>query len=243
MAGTAPSRRIGIATADTLRDAGGYPTTDGGRTTWGRLYRSDLPGPTGADHAGLRALGVHTVLDLRDHDEHPAEASGSGGAGPTVVRRPLGLRALVDTIPRDGDPLGALYCAAAGRRGPQLAAAVTALSRPGALPALVHCAAGRDRTGLVVALVLSCCGVPDDTVADDFALSATYLAAGFFSHPRPADGDGTDALRGAPPASMLRFLRHVRDNHGDARAFLRRHGVPASALDTLRAALTSAATR
>jgi protein-tyrosine phosphatase len=246
MTSSAPARRLEIGTTYNLRDIGGYALDGGGRTAWGRLFRSDLPKLTQSDGAALRRLRLRTVLDLRDDDECTADPATFGGVEVRLVRRPLGLRSLIAGLPAgESDLLGALYCAAAEQRGPQIAAAVAELGRPDALPALVHCAGGKDRTGIVVALTLSCAGVPDEVVAADFALSATYLTSRFFadtarsgSVPGRADVD-LGALRGAEPRSILRLLRFVRRHDGTVRAFLLRHGATPADLDALRAALVA----
>lgn len=246
MVSSAPARRLEIGTTYNLRDVGGYPVHGGGQTVWGRLFRSDLPRLAQSDGARLRALRLRTVVDLRDDDECSAEPATFGGVEVRLVRRPLGLRSMINGLPAgEADLLGALYCAAAERRGPQIAAAVTELCRPGALPALVHCAAGKDRTGIVVALTLSCVGVPDELVAADFALSSSYLTPGFFAAaergvapPNEAETDvDLAALRRSEPESILRLLQSVRRQDGTVRHYLVRHGATAADLDALRAAL------
>ena len=161
----------------------------------------------------------------------------------TVLRRPLHPRELLSRV-RGGspDPLGALYVALLRERGPELAATVADLAEPGALPALVHCVAGKDRTGVVIALVLSAVGVADHDVVADYALTADYLTPGFFAA-APADsgaGDPTDEnLQGARPESMATALRLLAAEFGGARAYLVGHGVPDEAIDQLRTALST----
>lgn len=83
----------------------------------------------------------------------------------------LGNGLNVDTITGIDD----LYRRIVDHRGVHLTGAVRALAAPGALPAVVHCSAGRDRTGLVAALVLSVVGVPYDEIAEDYARTADLL--------------------------------------------------------------------
>jgi protein-tyrosine phosphatase len=220
-----------------LRDLGGRPAGPGRRTVHGVLYRSDQPmSAPGPD------LALRTVVDLREEQERARRPAVLGGA-PVVAHRPLAVRELVAALPADDpDPLGALYVAALRERGPWIAAAVGELGRPGALPALVHCAAGKDRTGIVVALALSAVGVPDEAVVADFALSADHLTPAFFAGVGgPALPTAVDPvlLRGADPRSMRRLLDELRTRHGGAAAYLLRHGVPAERLDRLRAALVA----
>lgn len=241
--GTIP-RRLAIRDTYNLRDVGGYPASGGMRTAWGRLLRSDCPQLTEAGEAGFRELRLQTVIDLRDEAEIRTRPTVLDGLVAHVVRRPLDTTSLLDELPADrGDLLGAILYAAALSRGRQIAAAIGELCRPGALPALVHCTAGKDRTGIVVALTLSCVGVPDEVVAADFALSSTYLTPAFFAaaeHRIPARhraGVDLTVRREAEPASMIRLLRAVRADHGSVRDYLVAHGLRAADLDELRAAL------
>jgi protein-tyrosine phosphatase len=237
---SAPLRRLPVGGTYNLRDVGDYPVAGGGRTRWGRLFRSDAT--RFIDGADLAALGLRTVIDLRDEAEVTVLPTGLDVLVPTVLRRPLDPRSLLSRMAVGSpDPLGELYVALVHERGAELAAVVADLARPGALPALVHCAAGKDRTGVVIALVLSAVGVPDDVVATDYALTSDYLTPAFFSAV-PAESGAADpvdeVLRGARPESMAAMLRVLAAEHGGARAYLVGHGVPDEAIDHLRTALT-----
>jgi protein-tyrosine phosphatase len=237
---SAPLRRRPVGATFNLRDVGGYPTTDGRRTRWGRLFRSDAARFT-AD-AELAGLDLRTVVDLRDAPEVSVLPTGLEAHVPAVLSRPLDPRPLLtDAAVDSADPLGELYVAIVRARGPELARIVTDLARPGALPALVHCAAGKDRTGVVIALVLSALGVADDLVAADYALTADFLTAEFFDAV-PVESGATDPadvrLRGARPESMTTLLAVLAAEHGGARSYLVGHGVPHEAIDHLRSTLT-----
>ncbi|WP_328396388.1 tyrosine-protein phosphatase [Nocardia sp. NBC_00416] len=240
MTTSAPLRRLPIGNTYNLRDIGDYEVADGVRTRWGRLFRSDATRFT--DGADLAGLGLRTVIDLRDDAEVTALPTGLDALVPNVLRRPLDPRPLLsEALEGSPDPLGALYVALLRERGPRIAAIVGELTRPDALPALVHCAAGKDRTGVVIALVLSAIGVSDEDVAADYALTADYLTADFFAA-IPAESGAADpadeALRGARPESITALLRVLDAEHGGARAYLTGHGVPDEAIDHLRTALT-----
>jgi protein-tyrosine phosphatase len=235
-----PLRRLPVGSTYNLRDIGDYPVAVDLRTRWGRLFRSDAALFT--DGTDLAGLGLQTVIDLRDDVELAVRPTGLDALVPAVLHRPLDPRSLLSRMPEgSSDPLGELYVALLRERGPELAGIVADLARPGALPALVHCAAGKDRTGVVIALVLSAIGVPDDVVATDYALTSDFLTAEFFAAVPAESGavDPTDdVLRGARPESMAAMLRVLAAEHGGARAYLVRHGVPDDAIDHLRTALT-----
>jgi protein-tyrosine phosphatase len=110
---------------------------------------------------------------------------------------------------------------------PAITAAVRLLAEPGRLPAVFFCAAGKDRTGVVAALLLSSLGVDDEAITADYHTSHRMIE-------RP------NALYDAPEAAMLEFLDRVRRLHGDAAGYLRASGVADEVLERLRAALISA---
>jgi protein-tyrosine phosphatase len=99
---------------------------------------------------------------------------------------------------------------------------------------VLHCQAGRDRTGIAVALLLSLAGVPDDAIAEDYALSAPYLLEHYEQVEdevvrRELIGD----MVGVAPETMLALLAHVRDAQGGAAAYLAAGGATADELDLL----------
>ncbi|MFW0783458.1 tyrosine-protein phosphatase [Gordonia sp. CPCC 206044] len=240
MTTTPQLRRLALGATFNLRDVGGYPLTEGLQTKWGLLFRSDAPRVNGGPE--MMRLGLQTVVDLRDDTERDLLPTGLDAVVPSVRHRPLDPRSLMSESAEPGDdPLGDLYVALIRERGEQLAEIVSDLARPGALPALVHCAAGKDRTGVVLALVLSAIGVPDDVVAGDYALTADYLTAEFFETVPAQAGaahPAAEEFRGAESRSMTAMLRVLNAEYGGATAYLGAHGVPAADLDGLRAALT-----
>ncbi|MBX6389552.1 MAG: tyrosine-protein phosphatase [Frankia sp.] len=151
-----------------------------------------------------------------------------------------------------GRELADIYDFLLDQRGEGLAAAVRALAAPGALPAIVHCSAGKDRTGLVIMLVLDLLGVPDEVIAQDYARTADLLhdeavaairrlgavVAGSAAGSADEDENLMPAhLMDCPPELILRSLARVRDGHGGARGYLLAHGATAAELDQLTAAL------
>ncbi|KQY58194.1 hypothetical protein ASD11_00550 [Aeromicrobium sp. Root495] len=232
-------RRIPVESTFNLRDVGGYPVGGDAVVARGRLFRSDLPGPASDRLGELTALGLRTIVDLRSDGEREKRPSVAASLpGVTAVHGHVGVGLLVIEEPALRVSLPVLYEAALRRLGPEIGRAVSALAGPDALPALVHCTAGKDRTGLVVALVLSALGVSDELVAADYAVTQDLLTPEFFAtidlstHVPDGQADVT-ALHGADASAMLASLAAVRDMAGSAREYLLRHGVGAEDLARL----------
>ena len=235
MSAAAFDRHLPLAGTYNLRDVGGYATSGGGTTRWRTLLRADALHRV--DEQGWDEIGVRTVIDLREDGEH-AKAPHAIGGRPVVVRRMPVLDRL-GTLPADWT-LAELYRILLDTRGQQVAAAVAALAEPGALPAVVHCTAGKDRTGIVIALTLSAVGVDDATIAADYALTAQYLVGGYIDEARAraqAMGGAEVAHFSCEPELILGVLDHVRQTSGDAGGYLVEHGMTTEQLTTLREAL------
>nr|WP_062335071.1 tyrosine-protein phosphatase [Herbidospora sakaeratensis] len=157
------------------RDLGGLPLHDGGQTPFGALVRSDNPERlTAAGWTAALAHGVRTVVDLREAhrpDLRPAHL--------TTVR--IDLDDMADEAvwnhifdnELDGTPLYYRYFLES--KPAQCVAAATAVARAPEGGVLVHCELGRDRTGLIVMLLLSLAGVTPQAIADDYGLSTSRL--------------------------------------------------------------------
>jgi protein-tyrosine phosphatase len=220
-----------------VRDVGGYPAAGGRRIRWHTLLRSDeltrLPGHA-ADE--LRGIGVRQVIDLRWPNE--LELS------PNLFRDDPDVRYLSiplladDPTPRIG--LDGMYRLILDERLPQLAAVVRALAVPDGLPAIVGCAAGKDRTGVTIAVVLALAGVADQDIIDDYAMSAGYFSAANHTIPTE-DWRHSPLVVESPPAFMVSMLDHLHREHGGARALLLSGGVTVAELDALVARLTEPA--
>lgn len=241
------SRDLDLVGFANLRDLGGLAAGPGRRTRCGVLLRGDLPvDPDPAQLAGLAASGVRIALDLRDDEEVAASPSPFAAAGWTVLRRPLfdgSAASIVDA----GTTLDDLYERLLDDRGAVFAetARVVATADDGVL---VHCTAGKDRTGLAVALVLSAVGVGDDAVVADYAHSQDRLA-GPWLHRQLADlaahhgrdlSDRTELLVGSPPQVIAGALAHVAAGWGSAAGYLRAHGLSPAELAALTDRLTVA---
>jgi protein-tyrosine phosphatase len=224
-----------------FRDLGGYRTADGRVTKWEVLYRSGSPaGLTEADMASLAKRGIRTVCDLRTTGERSAEPS------------PFAQQSDVAYWTRDyaadaGDLMGALggpdasatksRAAMTGfyRQLPQEHAAsfrqMFAFLAEGKVPLAFNCSAGKDRTGMAAALVLSLLGVPRETVVADYALSddlVDYKA----QIQKNADSDSpyaalaklpwevVEPLLASDPAYITSALAAIEAKHGSVDAFI-----------------------
>jgi hypothetical protein len=202
-----------------FRDLGGYPAAGGGRVRWRTVYRGGmLDHMSDVDGQALRAeAGVRTVIDLR----RPAEVP------PGLIDRLGRLGIAHHNVSLGGGGPGAVGQAAflLDRSGPALpgiAAAIAVLCRADALPAVVACRLGRDRTGLVTMFLLALLGVPDEHVVTEFALSARALRS--------------------PPEEMAvlagEVLAGLRARFGDLAAALRPYGVDGAVVRSLRGRMT-----
>jgi protein-tyrosine phosphatase len=146
------------------RDLGGWTLADGTKVPYGRVFRSGrLSNASQADLAKLRSLGVRTSIDLRT----TAEAIASG-------KDPGGTQGLSHTTnaPMIGVNSEAGYQDMVKNQKAALAIAFRALADNSSYPVIIHCTAGKDRTGVVSALLLELLGVPRQQIVDDYLLSS-----------------------------------------------------------------------
>jgi protein-tyrosine phosphatase len=227
MLGADSGRHIPLPGTLNFRDAGGYPVAGGGTVAWRKLLRSD--GLSRLDESGtamLARLGLRTILDLRtSYEAEMAPSPDLASHGAVTVHISL----IGEDFAGLPDELGEIYDFIVDERGAAIALAVRSLASPGALPGLVHCTAGKDRTGIVIAFVLAAIGVPDEVIAADYALTGVYLdpsrtpVIGQVMDGTGMDEDTTTALLVSPPELILRALERARE-HGARNPGARKHG-------------------
>ncbi|BCX05462.1 MAG: hypothetical protein KatS3mg053_3400 [Candidatus Roseilinea sp.] len=227
-----------------VRDLGGLGTHDGRATRWGALVRMDNPGHL--TDAGVRALldyGVKTVIDLRYPAEiarypHLAEALNSERDRVTLHHIPL----LDEDNRTEEDILFARsrdewHAYVLDRRGETIAEVMRAIAHavPGAV--VLHCTAGKDRTGIISALLLDLVGVVRDDIARDYAVSEEWLRPRTQQWLEPLDeaqrAFALSLMRTAP--EYVQFaLRYVDERYGGTRAYLQSVGLSPNDLNALR---------
>jgi protein-tyrosine phosphatase len=238
---SADERHIRLMGTFNMRDVGGYPAAGGRTTRWRTLLRSDALHRADATGPVLQGYGLRTVLDLRTDAEVEFAPSPSCGPDTRTVRVSL-IGADIQEIPQR---LESVYQYLIDRRGDAIATVIGELAAAGSVPALVHCSAGKDRTGIVIGLVLAVLGVPDEVIAADYSVSASRIDPSVLealNHiPGSPTGNGslTPDLLASPPSLLLDSLDRARAaGGGTVEGYLTAHGLPPASLDALRAALT-----
>jgi protein-tyrosine phosphatase len=229
-----------------FRDIGGYPAAQGRRVRWRKLYRADgLHRLTETDVQTLTALGRLTVLDLRTAQE--VDERGRVSEGVTVAYHHLPL---VDVLPEredlivwvDAETIASRYREMLDTGTDAVCEALAILTDPSAYPAVVHCAAGKDRTGILIALILGLIGVPDSHIAADYALSGPAMEVMLvrlreqYPDAQEALERYSPALMAAEPATILRFLDGLRADYGSLDGYAEHLGM-GRAIAHLRSAL------
>jgi protein-tyrosine phosphatase len=213
------------------RDVGGLPTADGRRIRPGALIRTDsLVNLTPAGVAAVRAYGVRTILDVRSDNELDAQHPFAGD--PAYRRLPFIDHDRDGERDRDSErTLADLYRGSINRNGRTVAALVTAIASAPPGGVAVHCHAGADRTGMLVALVLDTLGVDRDAIVRDYRRTHECLDAG------PAEPTVVAAPASVPPPAvddtMPRTLDHLDAGWGGSAGYLRANGVTEQTLAAL----------
>jgi protein-tyrosine phosphatase len=228
-----------------FRDLGGYPTTDGRRVRWRQLFRSDaLHLLSGADVAHLRdTLHIGDVVDLRSTAE--VETDGRGPLGAETIRFHHLPLFDGDTTARSERPaaytLADRYFLLAEFAKVPIARVITTLAGTTA-PAVYHCAAGKDRTGVISAVLLGLLGVRDEIIVADYAATQENIDA-IIDRLMASEGYQTllsalppDTLH-AQPETMVSFLARIRLEYGSMHEYARSAGVPDEAIVQLEARL------
>lgn len=236
-----------------FRDLGGYRTADGRTVKWGLLYRSgSMHFLTQADYAYLGKLGIRAVCDFRDTRERTAEpALWPGGTAPHIFADDYRLdTGAIGKFGPGQTPTAALARATMTALYPRLLEQFNGQYRrmfgqllAGHAPLAFNCTAGKDRTGVAAALVLTALGVPQQTIIEDYLLSNRYFDPTKVVH---SDDQASQAWKQLPPEvlraymaadpSYIKAVLQVIDAHpGGAKGYLKTAlGLGPSELSKLR---------
>lgn len=235
----APTRHLPIAGTFNIRDLGGYPA-EAGETRWRRILRAD--GLHRVDPEGMAALvaeGVTTVIDLRHPGEletHPNPFS----AHPDVRYHNVSLFEALAPLAEPGrDVLLDMYKLALDTRRAAIAEVLSIIAEAPSGAVLFHCTAGKDRTGIVSALLLAIAGVEATLIVEDYALTGEMIAPMVEeiianAVARGADPEQFRPLLAADPATMAATIAHIETTYGSAHAYLEAIGLAPDTTARLR---------
>lgn len=230
-------RHLVLPGVHNIRDLGGYATARGTRTAWRRFLRADSPHALDAGgQARLQAEGLATVIDLRSEAEvaenpNPfARRAGVAYVNQPVFRSiaPAALAAAGDQP--DADPLLHFYQTALDTRHEALREIMTLIAGAGNGAVMFHCTAGKDRTGIVAALLLGIAEVSAEDIVSDYTLTEGLITAMVARFLEMAREKGQDVqayarLLKAPAPTMQATLAHLDSRYGSVPRYLRHIGV------------------
>jgi len=229
-----------------FRDLGGYLTRGGQKVAWRRLFRSsELHHMTSHDMIQLKEeIRLRSVIDLRNSRQlEPFSPLDEVGA--EYYNIPL-----IDSVNdkedlyQDFSNMGEVYSYYASHEefGRRVVEALEIIAEPDNLPLVFHCSAGKDRTGVLTAIVLGILGVTDEDIIEDYTMTAPYmkeLINRWNSDPKsPEDlSNVPEYLLEASPESMTFFLSTLKREYGSVRRYIEAHGGEASLIHRLEMAL------
>jgi protein-tyrosine phosphatase len=217
-----PSRHIELPGCFNLRDLGGYRTRSGAAVAWHRLYRGGKLARLSPEVAGhlVHDLGIRRIIDLRTVEEIGDVACPLPEPCQWVSVPLLASFRSHWVEPSDQRPeaTASRYLEMLEQALPSIGRILRLLVTPPWRPTLLHCAAGRDRTGIVIALILDLLEVPEEVIAADYALS---------------DGVFEDGAR-AQAETIHHFLKLLHQQHASTRKLLLRTGVAPGCIEQLR---------
>ena len=245
----APERHISLSGPVNFRDLGGYDTTDGRRVRWRRLFRSDSLSPVTVDDARVLTedLGLVAVVDLRRGRE--VERDGRGGLADVALHYhhvPLINDSDLESDRSWERTLHELYTHMLAQSAGAVSEALTVIASEAAEhPTVFHCTAGKDRTGIVAALVLALLGVSDEDIVADYALTQHVMPEMIERYPRRAlrDSDGPrfpSAVLRAEAETMRQTLAVLAGEYGSAVGWAESAALDPAVITKLQTALLAA---
>lgn len=247
---TKAERWVHLAEVDNVRDLGGLPLTGGGSTRFGVALRASTLQEATADDVCrmVDKHGLRTIVDLRLPAEAAREGHGLfGGEDVEVVNLPVQKAdaTTLDVVVPDSRTadLGLLYAQLLDGSAASIVAAARLIADPTRHGVVFHCAAGKDRTGVLAAVLLDAVGVATEAIVGDYVMTADRqhrVRERLVRIPAyrnlPAVAQGVMAVDGA---GFAHFLEALQEQYGGGAQFLLDNGLADSELAALRAALRS----
>ena len=241
-----PGRPLALEGACNFRDLGGYRTASGRIVCSGRVFRSDaLHRLTTADIDVLEPLGIERIFDLRSEQELRRDGTGPFVASKDHVHMPL-IEITLSPFDPDIDweqvNLQDRYVEMLQVGGPTIRALFEALATSATGSTVFHCTGGKDRTGVVAAILLRLLGVPDDEIIVDYSVSEIHLRSFIDSYRtellrRGLGAEVVSYLTSSPPERMRHTLTELDARWGSTMAYLRENGVTDDIIGMTRAKL------
>jgi len=238
-----PSRWINLSGAVNVRDLGGYKT-ETGSTRWLNLFRADnLHRLTEEDQSILLDMGIRTIIDLRHRTEVEA-APNIFADHPQILYRNIPIfRQVPSAEQRSRIPdLSAAYRYMVENCKVGFGEALAAIADADAGAVLYHCTAGKDRTGILTALLLSLVGVAPDDIAFDYALTAEAmkrLRPIFLEQLSKMGGSVEETLLLSEAADMAGLLIYIDEQYGNAYKYVQSLGLTDAEISRIRTRLMS----
>lgn len=226
-------RHIPLGNMYNLRDLGGYPTSDRRETAWERFLRADNPmGLSESDIQWLLDRNITTVLDLRTVEE-TQRSPDQLASRPEFTYHHIPFVG-IDKLPNLEADVGLAYFNALDQQVSAHSIMSVIAAAPGGV--LYHCTAGKDRTGLISALLLSLVGVSQEDILADYQVSETYLAE-IVKRIKAAVPNISAFIGNSKSGYMEDCLARLREKYGSIPAYLHTIGMKEEELDALRAKL------
>ncbi|AZL08866.1 tyrosine-protein phosphatase [Brevibacterium aurantiacum] len=261
--------RIDIEGTFNFRDIGGSPTSAGDTTVaTGKVYRADgLAQLTDKSRADLRALGITTVVDLRDVGERSKLPDALDGLGVNHIELPIfddhffpakqlsreEMKKAAEATGMDlsDRSLSKIYDLMIGHFGTRLAMAVDVVAQSCGVAVVFHCSAGKDRTGVVAAFIQILLGVGRHEILEDYAITSQHLSGGFLENivrnfaDAGISGNLAETATAAPPELMAKILDSIEGKYGEngVEAYLLEHGMAPESPEKLRRQLLASVNR
>ena len=261
--------RIDIEGTFNFRDIGGSPTSAGESSVGkGKVFRSDgIAQLTDRSRADIRALGIRTVVDLRDVGERSKLPDALEGLDVEHIELPIfddhffpekqlsreEMQKAAEATGMDlsDRSLSKIYELMISHFGTRLAKAVDVVAQSCEGGVVFHCSAGKDRTGMVAAFILALLGVGRQEILEDYAITSQHLSGGFLENitrnfaDAGISGNLAETATAAPPELMAKILDSVEAEYGEngVEAYLLEHGMDPASPDKLREQLLTSADR